>query len=993
MKNKTILVLAFCIFSNAILLAQRERTVFKHLYYESDGSELPTNHVGAVYEDKDGLIWICTDDGLVRYDSYQFIHYQFDTEDEFSISNNTVNCFLEELNGDCYVGTKIGFNIFDRKKETFKRFLHDPTDNASISHNEVLDVLKSKEGQIFVATIGGVNIFDPISEQFQLLKSNSKSWASNCLLQTQDEQIWVGTENGISLIKNNTFDHYPLFKSGNIPVKVNALFQDDEGLLWVASDNGLYLFDPQMNTYQEVSLGEKFKNIKCNAIVEYPKGRLYIGTYRYGLLHFDIKTGEIIQHYEYLAENRYGISDANVRGLTINRRHDLWISTSGGVNIINPYNQKFTVYDNDVIANSKLNYMRKIYMDSRENIWMNTRQGIYRKAKLNDEAIAVPMPGYKANENFKVSSIWEDKSGTIWMVINNEMLKEVDGFGKFEKILPSSFFNNSDIDEVIVDYDAPDLLWITTSKGICSFNMISRTVKWILPSQYLGGISDNRTRRITQQENGHLWFVSTSNLCVYDPVKDEMNSYLINPADSTSLISSKVEDIIASANRIYIAGDKSFSYFDIDQKRFVNYTSENNDQMKMSGLAAITVADNGEVWFSGKGNVAKFDPLTNAIQFFVTFNLSSGGVKRCAIQRSNGNVLFGTKTGIMEINPYDLPQDTITPTIKISEISIFNRPYTSEIMPYYLNEINLNYYENYFTIGFTGFSYIVKSDLDYLVKMEGIDEDWVELGYVREMEYENMQPGKYVFQAKGVNPDGIETAPLSLAIIIHPPFWETYWFYSMVISIIGFILYLLYSNRKKTILLKKEKKLAEQHAHYKSQFLANMSHEIRTPMNAIMGLNKLLMDSDLNTTQQEYTEAINLSCESLLWIINDILDQAKIESGNLNIKKVSFEIQTISKQINALLHNSIKEKNLYFRMEIDDEIPKIIIGDPIRLFQVLTNLVGNAIKFTKKGGIYLHVFLQEETKDECTLFFEVRDTGIGIPEDKLKKIFKQHRSV
>jgi signal transduction histidine kinase/HPt (histidine-containing phosphotransfer) domain-containing protein len=180
---------------------------------------------------------------------------------------------------------------------------------------------------------------------------------------------------------------------------------------------------------------------------------------------------------------------------------------------------------------------------------------------------------------------------------------------------------------------------------------------------------------------------------------------------------------------------------------------------------------------------------------------------------------------------------------------------------------------------------------------------------------------------------------------------------------------------------------AEQSQRFKDQFLANTSHEIRTPMNAILGFTRLLEQSDLDVPQQEYVRLIKTSAENLLVIINDILDFSKIESGKIVLEKVNIHLDKLCQSLIETLQLRIAEKNLEVGYYIDDRIPAVFLGDPVRLNQILLNLLTNAIKFTDQGSVFLKVQLTEETDDRIYLHFEVKDTGIGIPEDKLQVIF------
>ena len=185
-----------------------------------------------------------------------------------------------------------------------------------------------------------------------------------------------------------------------------------------------------------------------------------------------------------------------------------------------------------------------------------------------------------------------------------------------------------------------------------------------------------------------------------------------------------------------------------------------------------------------------------------------------------------------------------------------------------------------------------------------------------------------------------------------------------------------------------ERQIAEEAVKSKQQFLSNMSHEIRTPMNAIIGFTKVLFKTDLSAKQTEFLEAIKVSCDALIVLINDILDLAKVDSGKMTFEQTPFKMAS---SISAMLHlfeTKIQEKNLELIKEYDADIPDVLVGDPVRLHQIILNLVSNAVKFTTTGKITVGVHLLNQDDEKATILFEVTDTGIGITDDKTGKIFE-----
>lgn len=1007
-----LLLIILLITTNIVYVSAYNNINFKNITSE-DG--LSQGTVETIIQDDQGYIWLGTNDGLCRYNGYEFKIYKHDEELENSITNNYIVDIKQDNSGNIWGGTANGLSKIDTKTDLITNYnMND--EEKSLSHYNIGDILITKSGDVLVGTSDGLNIYNEKKDEFYRIFNKDSDLSSQfirSLAEDENQNIWVATNNGIDKIDIKNNKNIISFKTGHGKFDI--------------SENDIY-------------------------VVRYdPKGYIWAGALKEGLNRIDINTNEVKQ-YKNDDRDEKSLPGNYVKDILRDSSGNLWVGTDNGLDKYNEQTENFATYKNKIYDKTSLvnDEVFSIQEDESGLIWVGTYAGIsmfdpntniehYKKDPFDENSIS----------DNSIHGIYEDKEGLLWVGTNSKGVNvinrknyNVKHLNKTSKDYPISDDNINDIvgiDNKIfiatknglneVDKDLKTINIYNTEDGICNNNITalfadSKKNVWIGTANGISvlntntneiiditdiltnhNIEDQYIKVIYEDSKGNYWvgcFID-GGLVKIDPNKRTIENYSNKKEDKTSISSNNIRSIVEDKNgNLYIGTSYGLNKLNESNNTFERYSEK--DGLSNNTVYGLLVDDNNNLWASTNLGISKLD--TNTMTF-ETFNIIDGfqGNEfngRAYYKNKSGELFFGGINGLNIFRPNDINRSRYVPTVIFDEFKVNGKVYKD------INNQEFKYNENTINISVFISNYKNTKNIQYMYKLEGVSDSW-DISRSNNINYSDLAPGTYTLKIKARSYSGKVSDESAVKFIIKPPIWKSKAAILIYLIIITIVIYRTINSVKrldnlvknKTLQLTKEmekndkllKKVIELEKR-KNNYFVNLSHELRTPLNLISSTEQLVTElnkskdgigkSKLNGCMQ----VVRRNTNRLLNLINNIIDTAKIESGSYQLNIREHDIVYIVEEATLSLKDYIERKGI--ELIIDPEMEeKIIKCDEHEIERCIVNLVSNAAKFTPEGGT---IEVTIEDLDEKVKII-VKDTGIGIDKKYHDSIFNRFNQV
>lgn len=998
--------------NNAFAITNDDKNInFKRITVE-DG--LSQTSVEYLFQDSKGYMWIGTIDGLNRYNGSRFEVFRYSKDKPNSISGNYISAITEDDEGNIWVGTSRGLNRINTHTSEITTYLPG-INGCNLSNYNITEILIDSKGDIYIATEDGLNLYNEEDDNFIRLynsgdkKNSLSSQFVYSIVEDNYGNYWIGTDNGLNKIENNSQKIIKYYSDGgDNSINDNFIFKlyaDNLDNLWIGTYNGgLNKLDLKTNKIEKFENDPNDDTSIAGNFIRYilrdSRNELWIATNN-GLSRLNEEENKFINYKSKIYDPQSIVSN-NVLSLFEDKSGAIWVGTYDGISLFNPQNS-FKNYKNDPFNTNSLseNMMAGIYEDDEGLLWVGT---VNEGLNLIDRKSG-NITKFKSSDD--EDSLSNNHIRDIVGIQNEIWIATEFGLNKYDKLTKkfTRYYNEDNENSLLYNdvrtlyIDNEGILWIGTRDGLCTFDR-KNTFKSYEDIFIKNGITENVFSDIIQDKDGIIWIASAldGGLIRLNKNTNEIKSYRNNEEDRYSISFNALKTIaIDSKNNIWIGSQFGLNKFDRSTEKFHRYTEDSG--LSNNFIYGILIDNEDNPWMSTNYGISKFDIKNDKfVDYNVTDGLQSNEFNGYSYFKSkSGEMFFGGINGLTYFYPNQLEEKKFSPNVVIDSI------YSGEKEILDISNIKIGYKNSNIQFNFFMPDYRNVSKIQYAYKLDGLDENWIFSDDRNYVSYTNLESGVYKFQVVARNSSGDWSKVTTVSFKVGMKPWQTPLAYVMYALIVSLVLYIIW-NRVKILdslveqrthelnsKLKENKELYDKlikNEKYKNNYFVNLSHELRTPLNVIISTQQLitkLNEEDKDIPKEKilyYMSTLRRNSDRLLKLINNIIDTSKIESGSYKLIIEKHDIVYLVEEIVLSMKDFIEANGIELVIDPDVE-EKIIECDGSEIEKCIVNLVGNAVKFTPRGGKIEVRIVDLNNKVKIS----VKDSGIGIEKKYHDAIF------
>jgi len=1004
MKHLRFLLLGFF-----ILLVFPLRSEKAKIFTPNEG--LSNSHISQIYQDSYGYIWIATENGLNKFNGYDFTTYLEHPFDSTSLQGNFVYQVYEDSRGIFWVCTMNGLSQFDRKKDSFYPFRIKGTENFTLRVNWILE---DRKGNMWVSYLdNGVVCLNAKTMQPVFYNKNNSGIgdnAINCAFEDRFGNLWFGTEdNGIYVYNPDNYTtkyycHNPLDAKSLSSNKVFSICEDAHGNIVVGTlGGGINIFDSSSGSFHRVKTGDSSVANLVYSLCLDRSGNIWVGTDGAGIVRYDA-SGKKLPYLDEVSDI-CDLERAKIHNIFEDKQGNIWVALyQKGILLIPASGRNFQNYGFNSFDKSKsigTHCVISIIEDSEGDVWIGTDgDGLYR-INASDKSIEhITTSGIAGNV---ITGLFEDKDKNIWIGTY------VDGFFRYNrkarrfdthhrKTEDETGLSHNHVVTFVQDKDG--ILWIgTDGGGLNRFNIDTGQFKRYQfddsRNKSESQLSSNWLYRLMIDSKETIWIGTSNGVNRFDPQTEQFTNYPLTGKSKGNYVYALYEDY---RGNIWAGGFSGLHCIDKKTGEVARFTTL--DGIPDDMITGIEGDKDNNLWISTGHGLCRFNLETKkCINFYADDGIQSNEFRKGShFKGKNDKMYFGGINGMTTFSPADIFYKNSLLKLVFTDFLIYNESVKkgrSDIITTSLDEtssIRLKYNQRSFTFMFAALEYGMPQRVMYYTQMGNFDKRWRQVNSPgRSVTYTNLDPGTYTFKVRATL-DGENFLEKEMDVIIQPPFYLTTW--AKIIYVLLFValiygIWVYFSNvlkHKKELMDKDQQK---QISESKLQFFTDISHEIRTPLTLIIApLEKLINNSSDNLLQSTYG-IMYQNAVRILRLINQLMDLRVVEKGKLKLRVEKIDVVDFIRKIMDSFTGLASSQQIDFKLITEDNLPEVLI-DKDCLDKIVFNLLSNAFKFTPKGGA---ITVGIQTKNHEFLEISVEDTGVGIPKEQQEQIFERFYQV